>query len=49
MKKLQVFDEDILGVGPMEIDVATDLILKKLESRGREAKTNDIARLVKQL
>jgi hypothetical protein len=49
VERLQVFDEDILGVEPMEVDVAKSLLLKKLKKSGREASHDNIVRLVKYL
>jgi tetratricopeptide (TPR) repeat protein len=49
VERLQVFSEDVLDVEPMEINVATDLFLKKLKKTGRETITIDMERLVKHL
>lgn len=42
---IQVHDEDVMEVQPMEVDVAKDLFLKKLRKRGR-ANTDDVVRLM---
>ena len=47
VKKLQVFDEDIVDVEPMEVDVAETLLRKKLKKAGRETSPSDMERLVK--
>ena len=49
VERLQVFSEDILKVEPMEMNVAQDLLLKKLKRAGGETSTNDMERLVQHL
>ena len=47
VENLQVFSEDILDVEPMEIKVAKTLLMKKLKKAGRDAKSDEIERLIK--
>jgi len=49
VSRIQVHKEDILEVRPMEVDVAKELLLKKVKKGGGKSGADDIVHLVTQL
>jgi hypothetical protein len=49
VSRIQVHKEDVLDVRPMEVDVAKELLLKKVKKEGGKSSAEDVVQLVRHL